>query len=179
MGFFLRIIAKIAANIGGLWIAATFIAGFTFVGGLQNYLIGGVVLALVNFVLRPILKIISFPFLLITLGLFSIIIYIILLLVADYLLPQLTIAGFLPLLWTALLFHLRVARLVGPLGLAVGSVLGIVVVMWAWFGVNLLSIGLHSYGFTSGLATNLLIYLACQVLFLFWAIPLAKKRLSN
>lgn len=104
MGFLLRIIAKIAANIAGLWIAATFIAGFAFAGSIQNYLIGGVVLALVHLILRPVLKIISFPFLLITLGAFSIIIYIILLLVADYFLPQLTITGFLPLLWASLLF---------------------------------------------------------------------------
>lgn len=104
MGFPLRIAAKVAANMGGLWVATTFITGFAFAGGIQNYLIGGAVLALVHLILRPILKVISFPFLLVTLGLFSIIIYIILLLVADYFLPQLTITGFLPLLWGALLF---------------------------------------------------------------------------
>ena len=36
-------------------------------------------------------------------------------------------------LWTALLFHAKVAQMIGPLGLAVGAVIGMMVVMWAWF----------------------------------------------
>ena len=69
-------------------------------------------------------------------------------------------------IWCAMIFHAKVANLIGPLGMAVGSVLGIIVVMWAWFGVNLLSIGLHSYGFTSGAANSLIIYVVCELLFL-------------
>jgi ABC-type transport system involved in cytochrome c biogenesis permease subunit len=80
-------------------------------------------------------------------------------------------------LWTALLFHLRVGKMIGSLGLAVGSILGIMVVMWAWFGVNLLSVGLHSYGFTSGLATNLMIYGIIQMLFILIAYPLARHKI--
>ncbi len=79
-------------------------------------------------------------------------------------------------IWTALLFHLKIAKMINEIGMAVGSVIGIIVVMWAWFGVNLLSIGLHSYGFTSGLATNLSIYFVLQVLFLIIVYPLAKKK---
>jgi ABC-type transport system involved in cytochrome c biogenesis permease subunit len=69
-------------------------------------------------------------------------------------------------LWTALLFHAKVANMIGPLGLAVGAVIGMMVVMWAWFGVNLLSVGLHSYGFTSGVATSLIVYAVVEVIFL-------------
>jgi len=69
-------------------------------------------------------------------------------------------------LWTALLFHARVAMMIGPRGLAVGAVIGMMVVMWAWFGVNLLSVGLHSYGFTSGIAASLIIYAVVEVIFL-------------
>ncbi|MCB9748143.1 MAG: cytochrome c biogenesis protein CcsA [Candidatus Omnitrophica bacterium] len=79
-------------------------------------------------------------------------------------------------LWIAMLFHLKVGRMIGALGLAIGSVLGCIVVMWAWFGVNLLSVGLHSYGFTSGLARNLLIYVLVQLLFLTLTIPLIKRK---
>ena len=81
-------------------------------------------------------------------------------------------------IWTALLFHARIAKMIGPLGLAAGSIIGIIVVMWAWFGVNLLSIGLHSYGFTAGLVTNLGIYFVLQVLFLSISVPLAQKKLK-
>jgi ABC-type transport system involved in cytochrome c biogenesis permease subunit len=82
-------------------------------------------------------------------------------------------------LWTAILFHAKIAKMVNELGMAVGSVLGIIVVMWAWFGVNLLSIGLHSYGFTSGLARNLTIYFVLQLAFIAVIAPLAYKRSKN
>jgi ABC-type transport system involved in cytochrome c biogenesis permease subunit len=79
-------------------------------------------------------------------------------------------------LWTAIIFHARVAGWIGPLGMAVGSVLGIIVVMWAWFGVNLLSIGLHSYGFTSGVAAGLAVYVVSEIVFLMAAGFLLRKK---
>lgn len=69
-------------------------------------------------------------------------------------------------LWTALLFHAKAGQMIGPLGIAVGAVIGMMVVMWAWFGVNLLSVGLHSYGFTSGVAASLIIYVVLEIIFL-------------
>lgn len=79
------------------------------------------------------------------------------------------------IIWCAMLFHAKIGRLIGPLGLAVGTVLGMVVVLWAWFGVNLLSVGLHSYGFTSGLARNLTIYVSAEIIFLIIGVPLARR----
>ena len=69
-------------------------------------------------------------------------------------------------LWCSIILHAKVGRLIGPVGVAVFSALGLIVVMWAWFGVNLLSVGLHSYGFTSGMATSLLIYVLFEILFI-------------
>ncbi len=83
------------------------------------------------------------------------------------------------ILWTALIFHAKIARMIGPLGVAAGSILGIIVVMWAWFGVNLLGVGLHSYGFTSGVAVGLGIYVFLQIIFLIFAVPRAKKQLKS
>ncbi len=79
-------------------------------------------------------------------------------------------------LWSAFLFHCRVANLCGPLGLAVGNVFGVIVVVWAWFGVNLLSVGLHSYGFTTGIAVNLAMYLAIEIIFVATTVFLIKRR---
>ncbi|MCR4337480.1 MAG: cytochrome c biogenesis protein CcsA [Candidatus Omnitrophica bacterium] len=70
------------------------------------------------------------------------------------------------ILWTAMIFHARVGKFIGPVGVAVGSVLGMLVVMWAWFGVNLLSVGLHSYGFTEGAVLGLGIYVTAELIFL-------------
>ncbi|MDZ4243325.1 MAG: cytochrome c biogenesis protein CcsA, partial [Candidatus Omnitrophota bacterium] len=80
------------------------------------------------------------------------------------------------ILWIAMIFHARLGGLIGPLGVAASSVLVLIVVMWAWFGVNLLSIGLHSYGFMQGVATNLAVYVTLQLLFLSITIPIALGR---
>ncbi len=53
-------------------------------------------------------------------------------------------------LWGSILLHARPAGLVKDTGFAVGTVLTIPVVLFSWFGVNLLGVGLHSYGFRNG-----------------------------
>ncbi len=55
-------------------------------------------------------------------------------------------------LWQLIIIHLRLGGYAKQFGLAVLSVLGGVVVAFSWWGVNLLNVGLHSYGFTSGVA---------------------------
>jgi len=70
------------------------------------------------------------------------------------------------ILWTAMIFHARLGALIRDEGLAVLSVLGCIVVMISWFGINLLGVGLHSYGFTSGIATGFFAYLAFELIFL-------------
>jgi len=78
-------------------------------------------------------------------------------------------------LWSALLFHARIGNMIGPLGMAVGSVLGVIIVIFAWLGVNLLGVGLHSYGFTSGLARGMWISIGIELLFIMLTVPFAKK----
>lgn len=79
-------------------------------------------------------------------------------------------------LWCAILFHARIAKLIHPLGVTAGCILGLIVVMWAWFGVNLLSVGLHSYGFISGVATGLGLYVLAEFLFLVVSLVLLGKK---
>jgi ABC-type transport system involved in cytochrome c biogenesis permease subunit len=50
-------------------------------------------------------------------------------------------------LWNAIILHARWGGLVRQRGLMVLAVFGNVVTSWSWFGVNMLGIGLHSYGF--------------------------------
>ena len=47
-------------------------------------------------------------------------------------------------------------------GLAALAVFGNVVVSWSWFGVNELSVGLHTYGFTEGRAVWLALFMLSQ-----------------
>jgi ABC-type transport system involved in cytochrome c biogenesis permease subunit len=78
-------------------------------------------------------------------------------------------------LWSAMLFHARPAGLIGRLGMAAGAVLGVNVVLAAWLGVNLLSVGLHSYGFTSGLAASFFAAIAFECAFVAVTVPLARR----
>lgn len=73
-------------------------------------------------------------------------------------------------LWAAALFHARKAGQIGVRGFSVGAVLSISSVLFAWFGVNLLGVGLHSYGFTEGTFLGLAAYAVLQGLFLAWAL---------
>ncbi|MBT5855866.1 cytochrome c biogenesis protein CcsA [bacterium] len=50
-------------------------------------------------------------------------------------------------LWMAICLHARFAGLVRTQGFMVAAVFGNIVFVWSWFGVNMLGIGLHSYGF--------------------------------
>ena len=66
-------------------------------------------------------------------------------------------------LWNALLLHARWGGLVRARGIAILAVFGNVVVSWSWFGVNQLGVGLHSYGFTSGITLTLSLFALSQL----------------
>ena len=50
-------------------------------------------------------------------------------------------------LWNAMILHARWGHIAGDRGMAVLVVIGNIVTAWSWFGVNMLGVGLHSYGF--------------------------------
>jgi ABC-type transport system involved in cytochrome c biogenesis permease subunit len=66
-------------------------------------------------------------------------------------------------LWQLMMVHMRLSGLAKPDKFALGMVLNNIVVIMAWFGVNLLSIGLHSYGFASGIALNLILFTLFEI----------------
>ena len=66
-------------------------------------------------------------------------------------------------LWQLMMVHMRLSGLAKPDSFALGMVLNNIVVIMAWFGVNLLSIGLHSYGFASGIAVNIIIFTLVEI----------------
>ncbi len=50
-------------------------------------------------------------------------------------------------LWNALMLHARWGGMVRERGFVNMAIVGNIVTSWSWFGVNMLGIGLHSYGF--------------------------------
>lgn len=67
-------------------------------------------------------------------------------------------------LWLIWIQHGRLSGRIRPLGY-VAAMAGLnIVVALAWFGVNLLGVGLHSYGFTSGIASGLAVFCILETL---------------
>ncbi|HSU85889.1 MAG TPA: cytochrome c biogenesis protein CcsA [Chthoniobacterales bacterium] len=69
-------------------------------------------------------------------------------------------------LWNAIILHARWGGLVRQRGLMVLAVFGNVVTSWSWFGVNMLGIGLHSYGFMDSAFPWLIAFGASQLAFI-------------
>ncbi|MCE9631665.1 MAG: cytochrome c biogenesis protein CcsA [Planctomycetia bacterium] len=67
-------------------------------------------------------------------------------------------------LWNAAVLHARWDRWIGPRGFALFTIGGNIITAWSWFGTNQLGIGLHSYGFTSGVLMLLAGYVLSQLL---------------
>jgi len=95
----MKLLVRLLINAVAVLICAYFIPGVT-VDGFVSALWVAVALAILNTFLKPILMLISFPINLITFGLFTIVVNTIIILLADYLVPGLTIETF----WLAVLF---------------------------------------------------------------------------
>ncbi len=79
-------------------------------------------------------------------------------------------------LWLIFLIHGRLSGVVGELGFAAGMVCTNIIVAMAWFGVNLLSVGLHSYGFTESAAASFITFCSFEFLFAAGAYTFIKYR---
>ena len=66
-------------------------------------------------------------------------------------------------LWNALILHLRWGGIIRERGLVNCAIFGNIVTSWSWFGVNMLGIGLHSYGFTDAAFKWLMLFIASQL----------------
>src|SRR5438270_808323 len=80
----MRIILHVLVNAAALWIAAVFVPGITY-KGLGSLLAISLVFGLVNAFIRPILKVLSLPVIVLTLGLFTIVINALMLMLTAWL----------------------------------------------------------------------------------------------
>src|SRR5205823_14436741 len=67
-------------------------------------------------------------------------------------------------LWNALILHARWGGYVRERGIMTMAIFGNVVTSLSWFGVNMLGIGLHSYGFMDRAVWALAVFIASQFL---------------
>jgi putative membrane protein len=97
-------------NAAALWAAASVIPGLEFTGGPGRLLLVAAVFGLVNSTLRPLLTILTCPLIVLTLGLFTLVINALMLLVTGWLSDSLslgfTVTGFWPAFWGGLVVGL-------------------------------------------------------------------------
>ncbi len=74
-------------------------------------------------------------------------------------------AALMIVMWQLLMVHLRISGMIKPLEFALGMVMNNIFLAFGWFGVNLLGVGLHSYGFTDSIATNLAVFILFELWF--------------
>ncbi|KKQ21533.1 MAG: hypothetical protein US35_C0022G0028 [Parcubacteria group bacterium GW2011_GWA2_37_10] len=111
-----KLLSQIVAASFGLWLATLFISGVkvrllpdsNFFGvnitqQWQIFLTLGIILGLLNFFVKPVLKVLALPLEIITLGLFSIVISMAMIWIVTVIFKELTIPLFLPLFLTSLI----------------------------------------------------------------------------
>lgn len=80
-------------------------------------------------------------------------------------------------LWQLIVLHARLGGYIRDWGLHFGNVLGGVLIAFAWWGVNMLGVGLHSYGFTQGQdALNVFYGVEAALILLILALKLLSKK---
>lgn len=97
------LLLQIVAGILGVWLAQRYVPGVEFTGSWQTLAISGLILGLLNFFIKPILKIITWPLKILTFGLFSLVINMLIVWAVDIVFPELIIPGIIPLFWTSLI----------------------------------------------------------------------------
>lgn len=122
-----KLLSQIVSAIAGLWLAV-FLSlgvvvraypdsnffGFPITAQWQMFLVLGLILGLLNFFIKPLLKTLALPLEIITLGLFNIVISGALILVMDLIFDELYVPWFYPLLYTTLIIwalNLVISRL--------------------------------------------------------------------
>jgi len=108
-----KIILGVVLNAVALYAATYFLPDIAYTGGITFFLIGGFIIGLLNVFVKPLMKILSFPLMLMTVGLFSLVINAIIfwltvkvvngIHVADV---SVTISSALTYLWAGVIFGL-------------------------------------------------------------------------
>lgn len=91
-----RALLQVALNGVAVWLAQKLVPGIHYSGGVKSLLLIGLVLGLINLLVKPIVKFFSLPLIVLTLGLFFLVINGAMLVLADALLTNLRIDGCMP-----------------------------------------------------------------------------------
>jgi len=95
IGFLVRILGNSIA----IYAAYFWVPGFVIIGGIKEYLLAGVLLGLLNKIVKPPIKLLTMPLIILTLGLFLVVINALMLWLVDYAFDFVAIESITALVW--------------------------------------------------------------------------------
>ncbi len=101
-----KILFHLLSNILALLAASYVVAGFNVNRGIRNIIVAGLIFTLLNMLVRPVLKLILGPLIIITLGLGIIAVNAIILYIFTRLSPDVAVSGLIPLVYATLIISL-------------------------------------------------------------------------
>ena len=117
-------VIQILVNAAALWVAVQIVPGLEFSGGPEDwwwkFLLVAVAFSLVNSYLRPVLRILTFPISMITLGLFLLVINALMLMLVGAISEQLDLGFTIADFWAALLGSIVISIVSWILSMVVG-----------------------------------------------------------
>ncbi|MDJ0756531.1 MAG: phage holin family protein [Ardenticatenaceae bacterium] len=102
----MKIIIRLVINAIALWVAATIIPGIELANDWVSVGIVALIFGVINTLIKPIIKLFSLPFILLTFGLFILVINAAMLGLTAYLSDALTVDGFFPAVFGAIVISI-------------------------------------------------------------------------
>ncbi len=98
-----RFLTKVLVSALAVYAADYFLAGFAVSDGIRGYLVAGLVLGALNTFIRPILKLLALPLIMLTFGFFTFVINAGILWFVAEALDRVVISGLWPLVWATII----------------------------------------------------------------------------
>jgi putative membrane protein len=89
----MKLILRVFINAFAIWLTNFLLSGFNFEGTILNLIIVAIIFGFVNAIIRPIVKLLTLPINLVTLGLFTLIINMLMLILTVWLSESLSLTG--------------------------------------------------------------------------------------
>ena len=92
----IELLLRLAGNLAALWVASELLDGMTYGDSFGVLLLAAIVFTIVNTFVKPVIAILSIPFIIVTLGLAYFLVNVLMLLLTDWVVPDFEAGGF----WT-------------------------------------------------------------------------------
>ena len=90
----LELLARFVGNLAALWVASALLEGMTYGDSFWVLVLAAAVFTIVNWIVKPIVAILSIPLIILTLGVAYFFVNVLMLLITDWVVPDFEVGGF-------------------------------------------------------------------------------------